>query len=71
MLFFLRGVVVSRLGVAREAYFAQSQGDRAPLRFHFLSAQTVDAARLRCDPQVFRARQAGSRQELRVPAPPC
>ena len=29
-----------------------------------LFAQTVDAARLRCDPQVLRTRQAGSRQEL-------
>ena len=36
-----------------------------PLRFHFLSAQAVDAARLCRDPQVFRTRQAGSRQELR------
>ena len=36
-----------------------------PLRLHLLPAQAVDAARLRCDPQVLRTRQAGSRQELR------
>ena len=36
-----------------------------PLRLHLLSAQAVDAARLRSNPQVFRTRQAGSRQELR------
>ena len=35
-----------------------------PLRLHLLSAQTVNATRLHRDPQVFRARQAGSRQEL-------
>ena len=37
-----------------------------PLRLHLLPAQTIDAARLRCDPQVFRTRQAGARQELRL-----
>ena len=36
-----------------------------PLRILFLSAQTIDAASLRCNPQVLRPRQAGSRQELR------
>ena len=36
-----------------------------PLRLLSLPAQAVDAARFRRDPQVFRARQAGSRQELR------
>ena len=36
-----------------------------PLRLHLLSAQAVDAAPLRRDPQVLRTCQAGSRQELR------
>ena len=38
---------------------------RQPARLILLSAQTVDAVRFRRDPQVFRTRQAGSRQELR------
>ena len=36
-----------------------------PLRILFLPAQAVDAASLRCNPQVLRTRQAGSCQELR------
>ena len=38
---------------------------RQPARLILLSAQTVDAVRFRRDPQVFRTRQAGSRQEFR------